>query len=234
MFTIGYELEYEKVCFFEDNYRIYPLLNKFGNIKQDSSLEHGFELASNIERAHSFKSDSIDKRWASLFRRLNRLPIRSQANTGMHIHVGRTALTLDQIYKVNDFVYSQYSLDTNIGERDANRWCFFHKNTLEHLKKDSDPEKFRFLNVLPLNTIEFRFFKSPTTCQKFLVNMQYVISIIEYVYQEKSKEGDFRSKCLFSPRSIQEDFFLFLINSTGFNDLRHFLSTDVLLDSYVE
>jgi hypothetical protein len=221
-FTIGFELEYENVCFFEHNHIIYPLLSQFGDVKKDNSLQRGFELASNICRANEFKNGSLNRTWKKLFKRLKKLPIESCEHTGMHVHVGRKFLTIEQVSKVNEFVYSQYQLNRIVGEREPNKWCFFRKNDLQQLS-GFQAYKFRYLNVKPFETIEFRFFKSPLTERRFFVNMQYVISIIEFVLGDALAEWEFRALCLLYPQVVAKNYLRFIKDKKAFGYLDIFL-----------
>lgn len=177
---IGFELEYENCDVSERSDELNKELGRFGEIKDDGSLSYGFELASNVFRMSDFFSLSDSTPWIDLFNKVSKLGGQAQHNTGMHIHVSRSGLTDDEIAKINYFIFSSRAFMNAIGGRDENNWCLFIRNLEENIV-NKNGHKYCYLNVGHANTIEFRFFRTPETVEHFLKNMQFAISVVEFV-----------------------------------------------------
>jgi hypothetical protein len=224
-FTIGFELEYEGVCFSENSEDLNEKFARFGEIKQDLSLSHGFELASTIESSQFFKSKSFLKKWHDLFNRLSALPIESTNGTGMHVHVGRKFLTDYDVIKLNSFIYCHYPFFALVGERKSSGFAEFYPNQSHEVHNKFAANKFKALNLHPIDTVEFRFFRTPTQLLQFAKNMQFVIACIEYVKSGQSVVG-FKSNCKKYPYEVIRDFMDF-IKTEDFRELNLFLDLNL-------
>jgi hypothetical protein len=177
---IGFELEFEGVDFYDNERLLNKTLGKFGIIKEDGSLNEGFELASKIFRIKDFCGEPALEKWNVMFKKINDMDAHSASNTGNHFHVERAALTSEEIEKINYFIFSSQTLMDFIGERTENDWCYYLRNAAKQVK-DRTGIKYRYLNVSKPDTIEFRFFKTPETARVFLKNIQFICSLIEFI-----------------------------------------------------
>jgi hypothetical protein len=109
-----------------------------------------------------------------------------------------------------------------VGGRSANGWCHFYRNTPDQVEKATGP-KYAYLNCGHVNTIEFRFFRTPITLDGFLRNMQFICSMVEFVKRSEQNAIYFRDKA-------QKNFLDYLVfvedNEAYYSNLYNFLTLD--------
>lgn len=167
--------------------------------KHDGSIMPGFELVTYPTPFSSFQYNSYPLyRWMREIQKLNpdiRASTEESLVCGLHIHLSRHSLTPLLIYKMAAFCYTNYLNLTVIGGRQYNKYCqssvlvgrdihnggYLNRGYLakQVLREVDSPKQFRYflLNLIPENTIEFRFFKAVYDIQRIKSYVEFVDSL---------------------------------------------------------
>lgn len=189
-FHFWFEVEVEGVTDISD------IDENFFYATEDSSLDSGCEVKNHPMTLSWIQNNS------SLFMELESL---LRENWGeikdscwLHIHVSRTAFADDaHLSKVYDFFncYENGDIITSIAGRAANGYCKRDWEPLSVLKEKTKEEKtnwwvrYSAVNVLPLNTVEFRLFKATLGSKRRMARIEFVHAIIAW-----TKENDWSIK----------------------------------------
>lgn len=178
-----------------------------GTFHVDYSLDRGFEFSSHPTVSDDFLFSGSEK-WRKFFRSLMKACPGAQPmdSCGMHIHIGKSALTPSDIIRLNYFVFNNVSFCEYIGDR-SNRYFYSYSdpNVGKQIKLNldkksgfrnnsdySDDYKYRALNVARIVTIEFRFFRSVNKFKLLMKNIQFVIALVEFVKSGIFSTNDFK------------------------------------------
>lgn len=156
---------------------------RFGLLKEDSSVEHGFEMVT-----VPMLIDDQKKKWKEHFfdQGHDELLNREEYGHGVHIHLNRPSLPNIGITRL---VYLVYGNEENRGlvrfvaERNtgASSWSFKDQKTKDvYEKKKAQGGKFEALSFNRENTIEFRMFQSVVDQNAFFKSMEYVGACQEF------------------------------------------------------
>lgn len=163
---------------------INDLVGDFSIIKYDGSLIAGIEIAT---APSSFEYHAAQ--WKAFYKKLPNLPICVRPNCGMHVHVSKLRLTEKQINNLKFFVKNKQNRHfiEKISNRKSNRYCLYG------LRRDSNPH-YHALNTSNQNTIEFRFFRTPTSYSVFLKQLSFIKSLVLFGKEETlEKEMSYKS-----------------------------------------
>lgn len=180
---------------------------EFGSFHIDYSLNRGFEFSSRPTISDDFLFSGSEK-WRKFFRSLMKTVPGAQPmpNCGMHIHVGKSALTPSDIIRLNYFVFNNVNFCEYIGDRkNGYFYSYYSPNVGTQIKLNldkksgfqndydrSDDYKYRALNVARTVTIEFRLFHSVNKFKLLMKNIQFVVALVEFVKSGIFSTNDFK------------------------------------------
>jgi len=194
----GVELEVDKGGKSESNamqiLQLANVENELLYIKQDSSIKDGFELISH-PMSYSFHRDNMP--WDEILTKVGQLGYLSDGAEmcGYHVHVERSAFgdnmaeQDENIAKILFFVeehWQKFLIFSRRTEAQMERWCrnYGQRDTatsLLHHAKNVDWSKYRCINLLSMDTVEFRFFKGTLSYNVFISAIQLIDELCEMV-----------------------------------------------------
>ena len=152
-------------------------LEKFVIFKHDGSLSSGgFEVVTAPADIGMHK-----EKFLPMFKEFPTF-LEITENTGMHVHLDRNALSPLMLGRLVDFMHNPDNKDylENIAERRLIHYCaqigLGYRNVLER----SPVNRYASLNIAPANTVEFRIFKSPSTYESFIKNLEFIQALVQF------------------------------------------------------
>ena len=146
-------------------------------LKHDGSLENGYEAVSHPASLLYWREhkDYLEK----LLRTAEGNGAIAGEGCGLHIHVGKNAMSDVHKMRLQTFVNENADNLVKIARREHSHWAKFKKvlnNPLCILKQDIEgqPDRYEALNWLNRNTVEFRFFKSTLCVNTLLACIEFV------------------------------------------------------------
>jgi hypothetical protein len=226
----GIELEME--CYGNDKYKLADRFPEFVYIKNDGSLDNGFEIVSHPMSYRWLMNHKSD--WQTM------LDLRKEGwrsfNTetcGMHIHLSKIAFGNHHLYKFMKLFYGNPDFILKISQRDSKsrlkRWSSVNltekavrcrakeKQTYNH------DDRYTAVNLNRLETVEVRVFRGTLLAESFWKNIEFVKAAYEFSYKYNSNymtEISFRK--------------YLRINKKEFKNLYNFLYDDNSLKVYNE
>lgn len=184
---LGFELEWNNLDYYGNEDFLFNEFGEFGKVKDDGSLQNGFEIASPIHKGKNFISHNkeyLNARWDNLFSTVRRNNLLEDDNAGMHIHVAHKDLSDEEIKKINLFITHPFNraFIQKIGGRSFNDYSDPDMNSdreIEIRESVCADRAMTLSNKFP--TLEFRFFCSVSSKKKFLKNIEFVLCLIESV-----------------------------------------------------
>jgi hypothetical protein len=184
---------------------------RFLYIKEDGSLDGGFEIVSHPMTFEAFQNFDWEDRVLHLKGKLRGYKPRT---TGMHVHMSKQAFSDNHLLKFMSMIYEYKSFTHLIAQRPVvesyNRWAKFRAGTLEQVKhnmvedikykKRSDPdrlvkhttlswgEKYSPVNIRNSATIEVRVFKSNLNESSFRKNVEYCDALYYFTLNRPNYE----------------------------------------------
>jgi len=179
-YTVGFELEYDDVAISTAE----DALGQYGEVKEDGSIDDGYELASPIHTGKEFLGDANTHHWDEMMATIVSLgsyPGGSHG-AGHHIHVGKTAFTFESAMLINRFFVGHPVYLQQIGGREFNSYCYNMMGTFVERGKEYYSDKYRTMNLSPYHkpTVEYRFFNTTNKTDIFLKNMQFALGITAF------------------------------------------------------
>lgn len=147
-------------------------------LKDDSTIEHGFELCTRPATIEAHK-----KAWKNYFQNPCS-QIYSGRHVGVHVHISRAPLSQLQIGKMVVFVHgpeNERFIERAIAERHNSTYADFKKRRkiTEVLKEYHDRDA---VNLDNSRTIELRIFKSTTNEVKFWKNLEFAQALVRFTH----------------------------------------------------
>jgi len=204
--------------------------------KRDGSLhpEKGFELSSTNAsfkiHKEEFWNDFFELNPAQYVKAYNGY------NCGIHIHFNRSALTDDQLRRLNIFYHNPENrkLIVDIAGREANDYCRFIEDIDYHspIKTSGNTFKYRAINFNNNNTVEVRIFKSNIKQISFFRYLEFVHTVNNWIletthdYNESNTDYDTSKNNYFDwlLKNIHKDYsnlLIFLDDKNYFDHLQH-------------
>jgi formylmethanofuran dehydrogenase subunit E len=195
IFKMGIELEVDEGGEYEDNAEV--LLNianadtEHIYIKHDGSLEEGFEI---VSHPATLDYHINEMPWKDIMEKAVKMGYRSH-NTdtcGLHVHVSRKALgntweerdeTISKILYFTEKNWNEIVRFTRRTDENLNHWACRYgieetpKATFDKAKNDFN--RYRCINLLNDNTIEFRMFRGTLKHSTFVATLQLVYLICD-------------------------------------------------------
>lgn len=155
---------------------VQKLLGDFVVLKEDGSLNCGFEI---VSRPASLAEHR--KAWPKLFSAIPGL-LRSHdtSSCGLHVHVSREPLSSVHILKIDAFVNENAEFIGKLAGRSESTWARICKKDKLADYGQAEGEKYKALNLLHKKTIEFRVFKGTLNSETFFARLESVSAIVEY------------------------------------------------------
>ena len=180
---LGIELEIEVVISADRNEIAEEVQRLQGRVycKKDGSLDKGFEIVSHPATLGYHLSDM---RWAEILAYLREQDCSSHNTTtcGLHIHINRDYLTIQEQIKLAIFIHTQAKNITKIARRDSSYAKY--KDGIEKLsdeEKISNGDRYEALNFQNRSTVEFRMFRGTLNAETFFATLEFVDSVVEFV-----------------------------------------------------
>lgn len=180
----GIELETEK----GDSSSLNNLENKFFYLKEDSSLNNGFELVTHplsqawiVKNQHKIKIilDTLKNATAKSY---------NTSTCGMHVHVSKNAISLLQLVKIVKFFIEQKNFILKLSQRKAanlQRWASLDfSNKFVKYVKEKNSSRYVAINLQNQNTIEFRIFRGTLKFESFMKNLEFLFSLLDFTREE--------------------------------------------------
>lgn len=182
----GFELEIENgdsdtAQYLSDNF-------DFIYLKQDGSLDNGFEIVS-----HPLTWNWVKKNRAELSKMLS---IKNRGcrsyNTetcGIHVHLTKKFFSELQIFKMFKFFKEEKNFILLLSQRkieNLNRWSAIeseNEQILKYSKGKYNDTRYTAINLQNSNTIEFRIFRGTLHFESFMKNLEFVFSFADYIRQ---------------------------------------------------
>lgn len=169
---------------------MYDTIDSVGIIKYDGSVSSGFEIVSLPE-----KLNNVADQWTPVFDHIQKKSLanfRSSVNCGMHVHASKKFIDKNATRSLFAFqsVLENKPFIEFMGGRSLNGFCrspliadtckSLTKTTLEYNLNNYTNSKYQAIAFHKLNTVEFRFFKSPTNLRRFTANVEFVDSLVRF------------------------------------------------------
>lgn len=184
---MGFELEVEVDSYIGDkSEKLGNYLTKQGVIdhfylKEDGSLDNGFELVSHpITLNYARKKLKLKK----ILKWLRSNGFESQDNCGLHIHIGTDFLSEEDIVKLRAFFslnkYFLYVFSKR--EEIDNNYCMYERFNLDRFISGEVPEdRYWALNLnTEQDTVEIRIFSSTLDENRFFAYLGFVDALVRY------------------------------------------------------
>jgi len=149
-------------------------------LKDDSTIDGGFEMVSHPATLEFHKSVAYKKLFADMIKRGCRS--HNTQTCGLHVHINRSFLSETDKIKMAMFVYSQKANIIKIARRDCLQWSKFKdiKNLIKkHLPLSN--ERYEAINFTNRNTVELRTFKGTLKYNTFIATLEFVDSTIKFL-----------------------------------------------------
>jgi len=176
--------------------RIVDICESHWAAKQDGSVGGGVEFVS--------MPASLEDHRAG-FRRISESPIFAQfdlRNAGIHVHVNRKSLSELTVFKLIHFMADSKNkvfIDQMAG-RSANQYCE-RKTSREEITLNKEEKlvrsggKYRAINTVRKETIEFRIFSSTKDEAEFMQRLQFVDAILKFCENNDLKSMKYENFC---------------------------------------
>jgi hypothetical protein len=167
--------------------------------KTDGSLDNGFEVVSHPGTWQWWARVDL-----SYMPALKRKGYRSYDTDtcGMHVHVNKSALTEDDVFKLLEFCKQNVSFVRFIARRKPGKldqWARVDGSRRTQLMKKAkgrgSKERYEAINLYPKDTIEFRIFRGTLDKGAFLRNLAFVRCLVAFVRQSSLRELTHKAFC---------------------------------------
>jgi hypothetical protein len=167
-------------------------IGKYVYIKDDGSLNHGFEI---VSYPMSFDFWMKNFPWEEINGLRGKFSSHDSGSCGGHIHMSRDAFGQFHLYKFVRFHYDNYKMVQVIAQRVGNSYAYWKTISNEELKeiakvKHSDRDRYHAVNlaVYSKNTIELRYFRGNMRPDRLKKNLQFVHAVYMYTRDNPLKE----------------------------------------------
>lgn len=180
--VFGVELEYENVSARD----VFKTLKGHALPKRDGSIIDGVEIVTRPARMKSHKQ--------KLENFFNAIKVKSEPNTGMHVHIERKKLSQFQIGFIMEFLNKKHLSEhlVKIAGRDYRINSYTRSNEIytmtygvyydnKYNKLLRNPtDKYSPLNTSKPSTVEIRIFSSPETAEECFAKLDFVEALVKY------------------------------------------------------
>ena len=177
-YYFGVELEIESPKNREENAeRVNSLVSDFAILKDDGSLDNGFEIVTEpatLEKQIELWQPFFDKHPAGL-------KSFETSSCGLHVHCSRKPLSELTIAKIVCFVNASHNRNFMeiIAGRPAGKWAKYHAKRMADGNK-LNPERYEAVNLQNSNSIEFRIFKGTLKKESVFKAIEFCAALIKF------------------------------------------------------
>ena len=185
---LGVELEVEVKRYHSANFiksqEIEHCVPGFLMCKEDGSIGYGFEMCT-----APASLDIHKEMWPLILSEKNRINLNTfdnSANCGMHVHVSRKPLSNLVIGKVLTFINSPKTRKNiiSIAGRERSEFTSFERKKIADVQFPSRHRRYQAVNINNKTTIEFRIFRSTTSVDHVLANIEFVDAVVRWCMVE--------------------------------------------------
>jgi hypothetical protein len=156
-------------------------LESLGYLKQDGSLESGFEIVT-----HPMSHDYARQRFPwPMLESLREHGAAPDHSTGLHVHVSRAAFdSAAHVYRWLKFLHRNNEQVCVIARRRSDQWAAWshedRRRAKDYAKGDRGSDRYRAINVTNEDTFEVRVFASTLDRQELQAALDLVAASVEY------------------------------------------------------
>jgi hypothetical protein len=155
-------------------------LGELGYLKEDGSLRHGFEI---VTHPMSYAWAMQHFPWQMLTD-LQAAGCRTPENTGIHVHVSRTAFDgPSHTYRWMKFIYRNEHEVTTLARRSSPQYAPFtayDRRAVKHYAKGAFGDRYRAINTNNTDTFELRIFASSLLPAQVKAAFGFAAASVEY------------------------------------------------------
>ena len=187
---LGIELEIEadggdKYDLAESFVAKYGLDNNFCYLKEDGSLNNGFEI---VTHPHTLQKHK-ERKWREILKWLEKQGADSYDNKecGLHVHVNKNLLSNLEWHKVAMFFYKCQNDITHFSKRTEEQIRDFAKfrqaKSIDEAKEEYQnfEDRYEALNWENEDTVEFRIYRGTLQWKRFWASVNFTASLLDYV-----------------------------------------------------
>ena len=184
---LGVELEVEVAKGIDRHKKSQEIVHsvpKFLMCKEDGTIMHGFEMCT-----APASLDIHKEMWPLILSEKNREGLSTfdrSANCGMHVHVSRNPLSNLVIGKILTFVNSPQTRENiiSIAGRVSSSFTSFERKKISDVQHPYNNKRYQAVNIENKTTIEFRIFRSTTSVDHVLANVEFVDAVVRWCMVE--------------------------------------------------
>lgn len=179
---LGCELEYETSDYNAARMKVGRALNGHAIMKSDGSISHGFEIVT-CPATIDIQLDVFKKFFSNRPEELEAKP-----NTGMHVHVSRSPLSVLTVGKLTEFMNKRdnQKFIEYLAGRKLNHYCNMANRSVTFPLTVGRGDRYNSLNLQNEATIEFRIFSSPLTYEDFASKVQFCQALVDFAKPAQS------------------------------------------------
>lgn len=155
-------------------------------LKEDGTVD-GIEIVSAPASLRIHRN-----KWKKFFANLPKA-YHANENCGMHVHLTRSVLSVEQQWAINEFINSDENEEwvIDLAGRDFvdNNYCGKKRKTREEMREAFDSHH-EAVSVSRKNTLEIRIFASTTKYTEFMLRLEFVAALVHFVQSEKWSDTD--------------------------------------------
>lgn len=182
---------------------ILPLVGKRAYLKEDGSLDYGFEL---VTHPHDLAAHHHGIGWSEIMTTLSRNGMVAGDSCGLHVHVSRAAFDCpSHAFRWQSLIYRNQATVTKVARRTSTQWAAWpsadtrkwevpivakrlHTPWDMRSRDNFYAERYRAINVLNDATFEMRVFASTTNVDELFSAVELVASSVEYTRGMRSHD----------------------------------------------
>ena len=180
---LGVELEVDRHDSDSNNTaeEIDAILDGKGYLKEDGSLDHGFEV---VTHPCTLEYHKTIFPWSAITSALKDAGYKSHdtKTCGLHVHINKDFLSETERIKLGIFINTQQAKMEKIARRSETRWAKYKKlEKLMNSSKNGSEGRYEALNWQNDNTVEFRIFKGTLKLSTLLASVEIVDAAARFV-----------------------------------------------------
>lgn len=154
-------------------------------LKEDSSIDHGFEIVSHPATLAEHKKIN----YSDLFKALSKTGAKSHdtKTCGLHFHIDKREMKTDHKIRFGAFFSINKEIMQVLARRKADRWAKFKDKNFESMGAfcRSD-ERYEAVNWAPAHTVEVRIFKGTLKYETFMASMELCQAVYSFTLNDSS------------------------------------------------
>jgi hypothetical protein len=165
--------------------------SKYFELKHDSSLNNGFEI---VSQPATLRAHKAELRWREILETLKELGCRATRRCGLHIHVGKGAISSRAEDNIVLFMATASWQVKKLSRRSDMYYCKLNheaagiseaepaRKKVEAVSRMKMAGRYCALNVSPRDTVELRLFAATLNPTKFYGSLEFYDAIITFAH----------------------------------------------------